>query len=396
MKFRGVGYLNGQYKEISLEADTKEQAIMKMKQQRYTNISVVEKASFFSFQGVKSKDVTMVFRQLAAFAEAGEGFTKSLANVADVTQNKVLKESLIDIKKKIEGGMPIATAFSEHSVYPKIVVNLLKVGESSGEMEKTLDELAKYLEQRNNIEQGVKSAMMYPKVITAVMVLAMIFVVMKVLPQFKTFYTDMHIEMPLVTKILYAFSDFLSEQWYIAFPALFLVGYFIKNIPKYMPEAYDATVIRLPIIKGLMINLYMFRFCKTFQILSSSNVEILDTLKLTGETMENHLYSQPIEKSIPLVKAGESISSSIKKNDIKQVFDPMVIAFLYTGESTNNIPDLMDKAANYYQKNLNRNIDDFGKAIEPILLCIIALFVFVLVSSIYLPIFRMSQIAGQS
>ena len=111
--------------------------------------------------------------------------------------------------------------------------------------------------------------------------------------------------------------------------------------------------------------------------------------------MENHHYSSVLQKSIPLIKAGEGITSSIRRNDTEKVYDAMAIAFLNAGEETNNIPELMERAGEYYQKTLNTEIENFGKAIEPILLVIIAIFVFFLVASVYLPIFRMSQIANQ-
>ena len=395
MKFKGIGIINGKSDEIAITAETKDDAFKKMQEMGYKNITIVESASIFQRRSVKTKDISMCFRQLAAFAEAGESFPVSLASVADVSKNRLLKDALLDIKRKVEGGKSIASAFADYKFFPPIVVNLLRVGEKSGEMEKTLNELAKYLQQVYNIEQGVSSAMMYPKIITVVMCLAMAFVVAKILPQFKSFYTDMHIEMPFMTKMLYAFSDFINNQWFIAIPAVLAIVYFIKNINKYMPVFYDNAVIKLPVVKKIMINLYMFRFAKTMQILNASGVETIDALKLTADTMENHLYKNIIKDAIPKVEAGGGITSSIRRCDKDGIYDGMVIAFLQTGESTDNIDGLMGKASDFYQRNLNTAIDNFGKAIEPIILVIIACFVFVLVSSVYLPIFRMSQISNQ-
>lgn len=395
MKFKGIGTLHGKQVEITLNAKSRDEAFSQMKQSGYENISIVEMASFFSRRSVSVKEIAMCFRQLAAFQASGESFTKSLANIADVTQNQTLKDALLDIKRKVEYGQPISVAFAEYKFFPKIIPNLLKVGEASGEMEKTLEELAKYLQQVNNIEQGVKSALMYPKVISGVMALAMAFVIAKVLPEFRSFYTDMHIEMPFVTKCLYAFSDFINEDWFIALPAFALVFYFFKNINKYLPNFCDTMSIRMPLVKTIMINLYMFRFAKTMQILVSSGVNIVEAINLISDAMENHHYSSVLQKSIPLIKAGEGITSSIRRNDTEKVYDAMAIAFLNAGEETNNIPELMERAGEYYQKTLNTEIENFGKAIEPILLVIIAIFVFFLVASVYLPIFRMSQIANQ-
>ena len=395
MKFKGIGTLHGKQVEITINAKSRDEAFSQMKQSGYENISIVEVSSIFSRRSVSVKDIAMCFRQLAAFQSSGESFTKSLANIADVTPNKTLKDALLDIKRKVEYGQPISVAFAEYKFFPKIIPNLLKVGEASGEMEKTLEELAKYLQQVHNIEQGVKSALMYPKVISGVMALAMAFVVAQVLPQFRSFYTDMHIEMPFVTKCLYALSDFMNEDWFIALPALGLIFYFFKNINKYMPQACDTMCIKLPLVKSIMINLYMFRFSKTMQILIGSGVNILEALKLIADAMENHHYTTVLTNSIPMVKAGEGITSSIRRNDTNKVYDAMAIAFLNAGEETNNIPELMNRASEYYQKTLNTEIDNFGKAIEPILLVIIAVFVFFLVASVYLPIFRMSQIANQ-
>ena len=395
MKFKGIGTLDGTQKEIDIIADSPEQATQQMKKLGYTGISIVEKASLLSRKKVKTKDISMVFRQLAAFSAAGESFTKSLNSVADVTGNPTLKNALLDIRKKIEAGQEIPDAFAEYKFFPKIVINLLKVANSSGNMETTLDELAKYLQQLYNIEAGVSSAFIYPKVILFVMFSAMSFITAKILPQFRSFYTDMNIEMPFITKMIYAFSDFLNNDWFIALPAVFAIVYFVKNFDKYMPETYDYMVINIPIIKGIMTHLYMFRFCKTMEILSNSEMDILETLQLSSDVMENHLYVDVLQKTILRVREGEGVTSSIRKNDKNKIFDLMTIAFLNTGEESSNIGGMMKKASEFYQKTINVEIEGFGKVIEPILLVIIAFFVFILVSSVYLPIFKMSQMAGQ-
>ena len=393
MKFKCMGNdKKGKFQEVAIRAKSRDEAFRKMKENGFTNISVVEAPSFFARTSIKSKDIAMIFRQLAAYSSAGETFPRALASVADVTPNPALKDALLDIRRRVEGGQSISSSFTEHKCFPKIIVNLLKVGESSGDMEHTLDELAGYLQQVNNIESGVSSAMMYPKIIVVVMFLAIIFMVSNVLPKFRQFYTDMHIEMPLVTKLMYAFSDFLNNEWFIALPSVMLLVYIVKNLRNYIPDTYDYLMIRTPIVKRVMINLYMYRFCKTLQILVSANVDIIESMELVSDTMENHVYVKPIKESIPMIRAGSGITSSLRSNDTGREFDSMVIGFLQSGENTNNIDGLMGKASAYYQRELGMEIDNFGKAIEPILLVVIAIFVAILVISVYLPIFKMSQI----
>lgn len=394
MKFKGIGTKDNKQIEINITANSRDDAYLQMKNMGYSNISVIESGSIFARHSLSNKELAMVFRQLAAFSEAGENFPTALASVADVITNTSLKEILLDIRRRVERGESIPSAFSQHKCFPNIVINLLKVGDASGEMDKTLDELARYLQQTCNIDSGVSSAMMYPKIVSGVMVLAMLYIVTNVLPQFRSFYDDMHIEMPMITKVMYALSDFMNADWYIVIPGMLALFYFIKNSKKYIPDIHDSLVITLPIIKSIMKNLYMFRFCKTLQILIASNVDIIEALKLTSGAMDNHLYSDVIDKSIPQVKAGEGITSAIRRNDTGNIFDVMTIAFLSTGENTNNIDGLMLKASEFYRRNLETEIDNFGKKIEPLILIVIAVFVLILVSSVYLPIFRMSQITG--
>lgn len=394
MKFKGIGIKNNKQTEINITASSRDDAYIQMKNMGYSNISIIESGSIFTRRSLSNKDLAMVFRQLAAFSEAGESFPTALASVADVVTNTTLKEILLDIRRRIERGESIPNAFAQHKCFPNIIINLLKVGDASGEMDKTLDELARYLQQTCNIDSGVSSAMMYPKIISCVMLVAMMYVITNVLPQFRTFYDDMHIEMPMVTKFMYALSDFMNADWYIVIPGVLALIYFIKNSKRYIPDIHDSLVIQLPIIKGIMKNLYMFRFSKTLQILVSSNVDIIEALKLTSGAMDNHLYSDVIDKSIPQIKAGEGITSAIRKNDTNKVFDVMSIAFLSTGENTNNIDGLMLKASEFYRRTLEVEIDNFGKKIEPLILIVIGFFVFMLVSSVYLPIFKMSQITS--
>lgn len=385
---------DGEKIEKTINASSRDEAFKIMNAEGFTDISIVEKTSFFERRAVRTKDLSIMFRQLAAFAASGETIPKALANVADCVTNPLLKDAILDIKMRVDTGESLPSAFSHYSFFPKIVVNLLKVGDASGEMEMTLDELAKYLQQMDEINEGVNSAMMYPKIILFVMSCALLYVVTNVLPQFRAFYTDMHIEMPFVTQCLYAVSDFMNDDWMIVLPALAAIVYFLKNTKKYIPDIHDNLCITLPIIKRIMINLYMFRFCKTMQILVSSNVEILQSLALTADVLENHLYADIIKQTIPYVKNGESISSSMRKFDKDKRFDNMATAYLSTGEDTSNIDGLMGQAASYYQKNLQREIDNFSKEIEPILLIVIGFFVLIMVSAIYLPIFRMGQMVS--
>ena len=394
MKFQGIGTLDGVVEEIEIDASSKMEAQREMASLGYRDITIVEKASFFSKKSVSSKELSITFRQLASFATAGETFLKSLSDVAAVTQNKILQEALLDVRSKVEMGMSIPSAFGQHKIFSPVIINLLRVGDESGEMETVLNELANYLEQITDIEDGVNSALMYPKIISGVMVLAGFFLVTYVLPQFRSFYTNMKIEMPFMTKMLYAMSDFINNDWIIAVPGICAILYFIKNLPRFAPMFYDNMIISAPIIKSIMTNMYMFRFCKTLQILTQANVNIIEAMNLVRDTLDNHLYVEVLDKTIPLIRIGEGIASSMRMNDPDNRFDIMAMAFLATGEETNNIPELMATASRHYQKVLKMEIENFGKRLEPILLFVIAIFVFILVASVYLPIFRMSQMAG--
>lgn len=390
MKFKGVGSKRGRQVEVSITAKSRDEAMKKMKAEGYENISIVEAPSLFNRRSKPStKEISVCFEQLAAFQEAGESFPKSLATIADVTKNTVLKEALMDIKRKVESGKSIADAFSDYSFFPKIVSNLIKVGETSGELDKTLKELSLYLNQVTAIEKGVSSAMLYPKVVSAVMFIAACVVVTQVLPKFRSFYTDMHIEMPFITKCLYALSDFLIDDWFIAIPTVFIGIYFIKNLPRFLPGVADFLSMNTPIVKSIMINLYMFRFCKTMQILLGAGVNIKDAMPLVADTMENHVYADIIRKAIPYINAGEGITSSIRRHDENGKYDAMAIAFLNAGEETNSIPTLMGKGSNYFQRTLITDIENFPKTIEPILIVIIGVFVLALVMAVYTPILRM-------
>lgn len=394
MKFEGIGSLNGKTESIDIEAPSLDAAKKKMTSLGYKDVAVVEKSSFFHKTSVSTKELSMIFRQLSAFAMAGETFARSLGSVAEVTKDETLREAILDIRRKVEMGVSIPAAFSQYKFFPAVVINLLNVADKTGEMETVLNEISKYLEQVNDIEEGVSSATMYPKIVGVVMLLAGIGLTTYILPQFRQFYTDMHIEMPAATKFLYALSDFMNEDWMIAIPGILALVYFVKNTKTYIPNTHDKMEISLPIIGKIMRDLYMFRFCKTLQILIQSGTETIEALQLTRNTMENHLYSDILDKVIPMVRMGESITSSIKRNDPEGQFDIMVMAFLSTGEESGNIAALMKSASEYYQKQLNLGITTFGKQLEPILLVFIAIFVFALALSIYLPIFRMSQMAG--
>ncbi len=391
MRFDGVGILNGQTKRITIDAETRALAIEEMARQGYTDISVIEKASFFSRAKVSNKELCTVFRQLASFAGAGETFTNALGEVADVTSNKGLKEALLDIRRRIELGTPIPIAFSQHKIFPSTVIALLNVADKSGEIETVLEETARYLEQVSDIENGISSSLLYPKIVGVVMAAVFTLMVVFVLPQFRQMYASMKIDMPTITKVLYAFSDFMREDWMIALPGVIAVIYFFKNARRFAPHLCDSLEVKTPIIGSLLHRLYMFRFCKTLQILTHSGVDILEALSLLRGTMTNHIYSDVLEKAIPKVRIGESLSSAMRRNDPEKVYDPLVLAFLATGESTGNMSDLMKTASDHYQKELQVDIANFSKQLEPVMIAVMGVLVGILVISVYMPILGMTQ-----
>jgi type IV pilus assembly protein PilC len=343
---------------------------------------------------VRAKDRILFARQLSTLINAGLPLVQSLRSVLDQTQSKPLKVILSKVISDVEAGTNFHEALGRHpKVFNQIFVNLIAAGETSGTLDKALERIAFQQEKDAEIISKVRGAMAYPLIVVVVMLGVVGFMVIKVLPQVETIYKDMAgASLPITTRILLALSHFVIDFWWLVIIVLVIMTFLTTKWARSGPGklVVDKAKMRMWPIGPLFTKLYMARFARTGGTLISSGVPLLQTLEITSQAVNNVHVESSINKAIDKVRGGKALSDALEKDPN---FMELVPKMLRIGEQSGQIEGMMNKIAEYYEKEVDNQVKTISTIIEPVMMVLLGLVAFVLVGAILLPIYGL---AGQS
>ncbi len=317
---------------------------------------------------VTTKDRIVFTRQLATLINAGLPLTQSLHTVRDQTVNKKLQSIAQDIISSIEGGSSLSSAFAKHpEVFNDVFIALVSAGEASGTLDKALERIADQQEKDAEIMSKVKGAMMYPLIVSFVMVGVIVFMLVTVVPQVGRLYKDLHQELPLLTQIMVTTANFVQNFWYIVLIVVGLAIYFGRNWVKTDGgrETIDLVKLNAPLFGPLFRKLYMARFARTSETLMNTGVPMLETLNITQRAVNNVHVAQSVKRAAEKVKGGKALSLALKGEDYVLPLVPQMISI---GEQSGGIDAMLGKAATFYENELDQTIKSISTMIEPILM----------------------------
>jgi type IV pilus assembly protein PilC len=346
------------------------------------------------FNRVKAKDRVLFSRQLSTLINAGLPLLQALRSVAQQTVNKPLKVVLSEVIADIEGGSAFSAALAKHpTVFSQVYVSLIAAGETSGTLDDALERLAIQQEKDADIQAKVKGAMTYPVIVLLVMGGVISFMVVKVLPQVETIYDSIGgAELPLVTRVMLAFSHFIIDFWWLVILMLVLGAFFTSRWARTGPGKLVIDKIKMKAwpIGPLFMKVYMARFARTGSTLVASGVPLLQMLQITGDAVNNVHVSASIKRAIDKVKGGKSLADSL---DGDENFLPLVPNMLRIGEQSGSIEQMLAKVADYYEKEVDTEVENISSIIEPVMMVILGVVAFAIVAAVLLPIYGL---AGQS
>lgn len=336
---------------------------------------------------VSTKDRIVFTRQLATLINAGLPLAQSLHTVQEQTNNKKLKVVAQDIISSVEGGSNLASAFAKHpKVFSEIFIALVAAGEVSGTLDKALERIANQQEKDAEIAGKVKGAMVYPAIVLLVIMGVIIFMLTTVVPQIEILYDNLHKQLPILTAIMVAAANFLTDFWWLVIAALVAGVYFLRRwITTTGGRRWvDKMKLNVPVFGVMFRKLYMARLNRTGETLLVSGVPMLEMLRITSKAIGNVIIAEEIMRASELVKSGKSLSSSLKK---EQYILPLVPQMISIGEQSGQIDGMMAKAATFYENELDNTIRSISTAIEPILMVVLAVVAGGMVGAILLPIY---------
>lgn len=388
----------GQKVTSELQADSEQAAVKLLRQQGLAplDIKVAKSDTGQGFLGkysnrIKAKDKIVFSRQLSTLINAGLPLVQSLRHVVNQTHNPRFKVIVTQLINDIEGGSSFSKALARHPrVFDEIYFNLVAAGEASGTLDKALERLADQQEKDAEILSKVRGAMIYPAIVVLVMVAVVGFMVIMVLPQVEQLYNGIPgVSLPLVTRVLLAVSRFMTRFWWLVIVMLAAGAFFTTRWARTLggKEVIDKMKLRMPPLSSLFQKLYMARFARTGTTLVASGVPLIQMLDITARSMNNIHMERSMRRAIEKVKGGKALSESIQGDPN---FLDLVPSMLKIGEESGAIESMMDKVADYYEKEVDNQIKALSTIVEPALMVVLGIVAFIIVAAVLLPVYGLA------
>jgi type IV pilus assembly protein PilC len=381
----------------SVEATTEQAAIAALLNRNLLVVSIQErigKRGKTAGGRVALADLVIFTRQLATMIDAGLAMVQSLQGLAEQTTNKVMRDVIKDVCTRVEGGDSFSEALVKHpKVFNRLYVCMVAAGEKGGLLAEILARLAVYLENAARLRKKVKSAMMYPSVVTVVAILITIFLLVKVVPVFGEIFASFGAELPAPTQYLINISSFVKR--YVILIGIAGVGgvyswlYFIKT--PMGREFWDSRRIKLPIFGVIAHKICLARFTRTLASLVRSGVPILEVLQIVSQTVGNVVMEKAIKSAALDIERGESISAALGKHP---VFPSMIIRMITAGEQTGKIDNMLERISDFLDEEIETTLSGLTALIEPILIVFLGVVIGGMVICMFLPIFKMPEIVN--
>lgn len=381
----------------TIEAATEQAAIGALLNRNLLVVEIKEKvAKRGQTRGgkVALADLVVFTRQLATMIDAGIAIVQALQALADQTTNKVMRDTIRDVCTRVESGESFSEALTRHpKAFNRLYVAMVGAGEKGGLLSEILARLATYQENTERLRKKVKTALMYPTVVSVVAIVITIFLLVKVIPTFKEVYSGFGAKLPAPTEFLISISEIV--QHYLLY-LIILAGagvwgwmHFIKT--KQGREFWDAQRIKLPVFGQIAHKICLARFTRTLSSLVRSGVPILEVLQIVSQTVGNVVMEKAIKSAAQDIERGEGISAALAKYP---VFPTMVVRMLSAGEQTGNIDNMLERVANFLDEEIDATLSGLMSLIEPLLIVFLGVVIGGMVICMFLPIFNLANVVS--
>jgi len=343
---------------------------------------------------IRAMDLVVFSRQLATFIDAGIPLVMGLNLLHEQIDNVKLKKIINEIRNDLEAGNSLSSAFAKHNEFPPIFANMVKAGETSGGLNEILDRLAEYLEKVESLRRKLRTASIYPIAVTAMAVIINIFLMIRVVPTFKSIFESLNVDLPLPTLILIRTSDFIVQAFpFIVVSLVVTVILLIRYINT--PNGrllFDRFKLRLPILGPVANKIATARFTRTLATLVRSGVGILDAFDISGKVAGNRVIELAAEQIRVNIKAGENISGPMGETG---KFPNFVVKMIAVGEETWELEKMLSKISDDYDEQVDATITSLTSSIEPLIIVFLGVTIGFIVVAMFMPIFKLTTLVGQ-
>lgn len=337
---------------------------------------------------VKGNDLAVFCRQFATMINAGVSLVRCLAVLEDQSSNARLKAIIRDIQTSVESGETLSRALSRFpNIFSNLFVGLVRAGEVGGVLDETLNRLATFLEEDQNLKRKVKSAMTYPALVLIFALIIVIGLVTFILPKFMSMFKEFDVTMPLPTQLLMGFSHFLTSKWYIV---IGIVVFFVMAVGRYIrtrtgKRHWDLFKLKAPVFGKLNHKIAIARFSRTLSTLLVSGVPILQAMETVAGALDNEIIGGAVLSTRAAVREGERIGDPLQKS---KLFPPMVVQMIAIGEETGSLDAMLSKIADFYEAEVDATLQSLTAALEPLMIVGLGGVVGFIVISMFLPLIQ--------
>ncbi len=393
----------GKEKKGMMESQSEEQAIARLKGDGSVVLQIKETKSLddaaWNIQigsGVKKKDITIFCKQFHSILTAGVTVIDGLQMVQDQTENKNLRRALLNVQANVSKGESLAGAMEqEGKVFPELLIHMVRAGEATGNLEIAFERITSQFDKDMKLVSMVRSAMIYPIVVVIVAVAVVIILMSTVIPNFRETFETMGEELPGLTKMVIAMSDFITGHLVGVLGTIVGLVIFIIVGKGTEPgkQFLSRVALIIPMIKNFSVKNASARFSMTMATLVMSGVPLVDALEIAGDVISNRLIRKAVKDCREEVMQGIPMSEPLEASG---VFPPMLTHMLRIGEETGTTEQMLDKVAEYYEEEVTEATRNLTTAMEPMIIIVLAVLVGGILGAVMMPMLSIYENAGNA
>lgn len=395
----GYEALNSAGKEIkgSVEADNIEAARQALKKQGIQVINIKPQSALTKDINIKvggypkPRDMSVFCRQFVSMTKAGVTISEALKMLTEQTENDRLREAAEGVRVSVEKGETLASSLAMYpKIFPSLMVHMVEAGEASGSLDVALERMATQFEKSAKTASMVKKAMIYPIAVCIVALAVVVVMLVVVIPNYATMFDSLGTELPALTKMVQAASNFLITKWFIIVPAVIAIVVLVKMFAETDTgiHFFDKIKLSIPAFKNLEIKTASAQMARTLSTLLAAGVPLVDAVEIVSNVMSNVYFKEALQDCKNEIIIGQPLSRPLEQSGL---FPPMVYHMTRIGEETGATEEMLAKQADYYEEEVEAAVASLMAAMEPVIIIVLAAIVLVLVGACLMPMLTMYE-----
>lgn len=342
---------------------------------------------------IKPMDIALFTRQMATMMGAGVPLLQSFDIIAEGFENPNMRKLVDDVKQDVAAGNSLANSLRKRPLYfDDLYCNLVDAGEQSGALETLLDRVATYKEKTESLKAKIKKAMTYPIAVVLVAVIVSAILLIKVVPQFQSVFANFGAKLPAFTLMVINLSEILQQWWFIVLIGMFAAAFAIREAHR-RSEGFrnwvDRTVLKLPIIGGILYKSAVARYARTLSTTFAAGVPLVEALDSVAGATGNVVFRNAVNKIKQDVSSGTQLNFSMRTAG---VFPSMAVQMAAIGEESGSLDEMLSKVASFYEEEVDNAVDNLATLMEPMIMAVLGVLVGGLIIAMYLPIFQLGNV----